>query len=527
MTDSVVRDFFRWLSPICPLVGWLLLCVGWQGCRPVAEPPVVSQDQRPFEGQEAALVVPTSLGLPELWEPLLREWSVQTGGEVSLREYDPQDGANLVTVLGQSSSPAVCLVPYSLLADTLTTLDLERIPDSALSAVSGVAWEDLMSGVRERIGGPRRKPQVMPLRAPVLVCYYRKDLLERARLKPPVTWDDYSRLVERAADWGGGLPVAEPWSESFRVTWFLSRAVAAARHPDNFSVFVDLETLQPMIDNPAFVAALERARADLAHLPADVWQWDPLECRRQVLEGRACLAIGFEPPGGMSSTGQAAPVPRADGVVLGVCPLPASTVAYNPSTKSLEEGSNRSGSRLFRSQLTGWEGMVACVFQRKVEGSAIPAWNVLAQVAGPDYLTRFPPGLAGLTRESQLGDANLIIGPELTGTESAEYLAVTADILRDTGLVLELPFPRHAEFANRLKGPLTAALKGETAAEEALRQVSRDWSQLIEEIGREPFRRAYRQLLGLTSQPFSTPSASGSATQRDSSPGSAPQALPR
>jgi multiple sugar transport system substrate-binding protein len=427
---------------------------------------------------------------------------VQTGGQVTLQEYELRDMANLEAALGQSSTPAVCLIPYSRLADALTTRDLERIPDPALSAESGVSWEDLMQGVRERIGGPRRKPQIMPLQAPILVCYYRRDLLERAGLKPPATWDDYSRLVERATDWGGGLPVVEPWSDAFRVTWFLSRAVAAARHPDNFSVFVDLETLQPMIDNPAFVAALERARADLAHLPADVWQLDPLECRRRVLEGRACLAIGFEPPGGMSSSSQASPAQRVDGVSLGVCPLPASTVAYNPSTKSLEEGTSRTGNRLFRAQLTGWEGLVACVFQRKLEGSSVPAWNALAQVAGPDYLSRFPPGLAGLTRESQLGDAHLIIGPELTGTESAEYLAVTADLLRDTGLVLELPFPRHTEFSNRLNGPLTAALRGETSSEEALRQVAQDWSKLIEEIGREPFRRAYRQILGLTAKPF-------------------------
>ena len=89
-----------------------------------------------------------------------------------------------------------------------------------------------------------------------------------------------------------------------------------------------------------------------------------------------------------------------------------------------------------------------------------------------------------------------------TGTESAEYLAVTADVLRDTGLVLELPFPRHTEFASRLNGPLTAALRGETSSEEALRQAAQDWSKLIEEIGREPFRRAYRQILGLTAKPF-------------------------
>ncbi len=479
------------------------------GCRPPATSTTATREQRPFDGQHASLFVPAGSGFTELWDPALQEWSVQTGGQISLREYSLDDANSLWNSLDQSSQPAVCLVPYAWLADGLTSRDLERIPDAALSVESGISWEDLLQGVRERIGGPRRKPQLMPLQAPVLVCYYRKDLLDRAGLKAPVTWDDYSRLVERASEWGAGLPVVEPWEESFRVTWFLSRAIAAARHPDNFSVFVDLETLQPMIDNPAFVATLERARADLVHLPDEVWQLSPLECRQRVLEGRACLAIGIEPPGGTHPSSGTPVAQRGEGVSLGVCPLPASSVVYNPSTRILEEGTSRGGLRLYRSSLTGWQGMVACVFQKKVEGSSVPAWNALAQVAGPDFLNRFPPGLAGLTRESQLGDASLIIGPELTGTESAEFLAATADVLRDGGLVLELPFPRRTEFANRLKGPLTAALRGDMPANEALRQVAQDWSALIEEIGSEPFRRAYRQILGLTSRPFSTSSNSG------------------
>jgi multiple sugar transport system substrate-binding protein len=512
MTNAVFRACFCCLGPnslaVLRMVCGLILGLALLGCRPPATPPAATREQRPFEGQQTSMFVPAGSGFTELWDPALREWSVQTGGQVSLQEYLLEDPNSLWKSLDQSSQPAVCLIPYAWLADGLTSRDLERIPDSVLSVESGISWEDLLQGVRERIGGPRRKPQLLPLQAPVLVCYYRKDLLERAGLKVPVTWDDYSRLVERSHEWGGGLPVVEPWEESFRVTWFLSRAIAAARHPDNFSVFVDLETLQPMIDNPAFVTTLERARADMAHLPDVVWQLSPLECRQRVLEGRACLAIGIEPPGGTNSSLGSLPAQRGEGVSLGVFPLPASTVVYNPSTRSLEEGTSRGGIRLYRSNLTGWQGMVACVFQRKVAGSSIPSWNAFAQAAGPDFLNRLPPGLAGLTRESQLGDASLIIGPELTGTESAEFLAVTAEALRDNGLVLELPFPRRTEFANRLRGPLTAALRGDIPANEALSQVAQDWSALIEEIGSEPFRRAYRQMLGLTSRPFSTSSSS-------------------
>jgi len=478
----------------CLLLG---LCLLWVGCQPTAKPPSELLERRPFEGQQATLVVPAGDGLPDLWDAPLREWGVQTGGQALVREYPRDNPTGLQDALAEIPTPAVSVVNYDQLADLLADLDLERLPESSLSAESGVGWDDLLPGIRDRIGGPRRKPQMVPLQAPVLVCYYRSDLLEQAGLKPPVTWDDYSAMLERVSQWGGGLPAVEPWSESFRVTWFLARSVASARHPDNYSVFVDLDSLKPMIDNPAFVAALEKARTDVSHLPEEVWRLGPLDCRRLVLEGKACLGIGLEPAGGANAPAGTSSVLRAEGLSLGVCPLPAANAVYNPSRGVMEEGGNRAPRKLYRSQLTGWEGMVACVFKKKAEGSSVPSWNALSQVAGPDWLSRLPPGLAGLTRESQLADASWIIGPELSGTEAPEYLATAAEVLRDQGLVLQLPFPRRAEFARRLAGPLTAALQGQQPAGSALEQVANDWQALITEIGPERFRRSYRQLLGL------------------------------
>lgn len=478
----------------CLLLGLCLLL--WAGCQPTTKPLSELLERRPFEGQQALLVVPAGDGLPELWDAPLREWGVQTGGRPVVREYPRDDQAALQSVLADGASPAVTLLNFDLLADVLADLDLERLPESSLSAESGVAWEDLLPGIRDRIGGPRRKPQMVPLRAPLLVCYYRSDLLEQAGLKPPVTWDDYSALLARVPQWGGGLPAVEPWSESFRVTWFLSRAVSSARHPDNYSVFVDLDSLKPMIDNTAFTRALEQARTDVSHLSEEIWQLGPLDCRRLVLEGKACLGIGLEPQGGANGP-TATPVLRAEGISLGICALPAATAVFNPNKGVMEAGGNRGTRRLYRSHLTGWEGLVACVFKGNVQGSSVPAWNALSQVAGSDWLSRLPPGLAGLTRESQLADASWIIGPELSGTEAPEYLATAAEILRDQGLVLQLPFPRRSEFARLLSGPLMAALQGQQPAQSALEQVASDWQSLITEIGPERFRRSYRQLLGL------------------------------
>ena len=87
------------------------------------------------------------------------------------------------------------------------------------------------------------------------------DLLTEARLSPPMTWDDYQKLAETIATWAPGQTVYEPWDPAFRGTLFFARAAAAARHPANYSVFLDIETGTSRIATPPFEQALHRMRA--------------------------------------------------------------------------------------------------------------------------------------------------------------------------------------------------------------------------------------------------------------------------
>ncbi|MCY2965036.1 MAG: hypothetical protein NT069_15615, partial [Planctomycetota bacterium] len=136
-------------------------------------------------------------------------------------------------------------------------------------------------------------------------------------------------------------------------------------------------------------------------------------------------------------------------------------------------------------------------------GGGDVAWNAFASLAGPDYASRLPAGIAGLTRESQLSNPAQFVGPELSGTEANAYLTTVADSLRASGLVFELPFPRRADFRRTLASRLADAIRGQTEPAMALEEVSGEWKALIEEMGRENFRTAYRQILGLGARPDS------------------------
>ncbi|MFN0056252.1 MAG: extracellular solute-binding protein [Planctomycetales bacterium] len=496
--SAVFPAFSRWLSP-------LVLALFLPGCNSQSAPQTSTAATLPFAGKHATLAVPAGTGLNELWLAPVQEWGTQTGGEAQIVEYDRASVADLTRAVSTGDAPAAAIVSTELLGDALLTLSISQIPDAALSAESGVGWNDQLQGVRDRIGAPRRKPILLPLSAPLLVCYFRSDLLKKANGKAPRTWDDYTALVEQLPQWAPGLTAVEPWSESFRATMFLARAVSHARHPDNYSVFVDLDSLAPLIDNPAYLRALEQSQAAVSRMPKDVWTLNPLDCRRLVLEGQAALAIGFEPAGG----GNRADSPdwtanRAPEVEIGVCALPGVLETFNSARQKWDPLASRGGvARSSRSTLTAFDGFVAVSFGKPGGESGDAGWNAFASVAGPDFFSRFPAGMTGLTRESQLSNPTRYIGPELNGSEANDYLAVAAEALREPSLVFELPFPQRAAFRKALAGPLTEAMQGTTGREEAMRRVSADWTALIEVIGRDDFRRAYRQILGLGAKPDS------------------------
>ena len=483
-------------------VDWLLLaaCLGLAGCPATPPPQSVQVETLPYAGTQSRLLVPEGTPLLQQWQVPLSEWSTQTGGEATLVERPSGDLERLSPPAGDAPAE-LAILSYAELPEVAQRLTLQVLPNEALADEGGLAWSDLMPGVRERLAAPRRKPLLLPLSAPVYVCYVRADLLQKAGRRPPQTWAEYQALVEQLSEWAPGLTAYEPWGAESRATLFLAKALAHAKHPENYSVFVDLETLEPLIAGPPFVRAWEECRAVARRLPAEVWQAGPFAARREVLEGRAAMALAYEPTGGEQRADTAEWLAqRVPDIELEMVPLPGVVEVWNPQRRQWEGGGGRRGTTTVqRADLTAFEGACVCGFavSGRNERHWAPAWNLVASLAGPDYLSRLPPGFAGVTRRSQLADSTQVCGPELQSLESARYLASLATVLEGSQLVYELPFPRRGQFRELLAKALKEGLVNEQDPATALGAVATGWSRLIDEMGRENFRRAYRQILGL------------------------------
>lgn len=474
------------------------------GCREEKTAEVETPVENPFAGRQVAVSLPAGYGLQTRWQLPVDEWSTQTAATVSLSEYESaagqfQEGAtlqlfSLPELPGLAAAGSLAPVPESLRNDPR------------------MLWLDVFPGLREQLCSREGEPVAVPLSVPVLLLAYRADLLQQAGLQPPETWQDYDRLVATLPEWAPGLTVAEPWAESFSASLFLARAVCAARHPANYSVFFDIRSGEPLINGAPFVRTLEQCRQLQEFLPPESSSWTPDDCLRELTEGRAAIGImtitsstGGELPlkrkaaADGSSTAAEDPVDasaRGRGTALTFTRLPGSASVYNASTDKWEAPASGVSSR---TTLAGFAGVFAGVPSSASEELQQPAWNLLMTVTGEDQLTAaLPLPLRGVTRDSQADTAATWFTGLLNAGEAESAVRAMASSLRSTDLVAELPVPGREDFLKALAAGVRSALTGQAEPQAALTDVAAQWSAQLEELGQGKVRDSYRRALGLS-----------------------------
>jgi ABC-type glycerol-3-phosphate transport system substrate-binding protein len=480
------RGYRRWLpgALLCLLP---VLSLGCSNSEQSAGNPV----SLPFDGQTIGIAVPSGLGLADSWRLILEEWSVQTGAEYRIAEYDSLES------LDDAGSTNLLVFPMTEFAALTAAGRLTSIPRDEWSSDG---WMDLFLGLRENVASINRQPTAVPVSSPVLVLYYRRDLLEAAELSPPQTWGDYQKLLETLDRWAPGLTAVEPWHEEFRATMFLSRAAAFAKHPANYSVFFDIDTGEPLIDGPGFVAALEAAQAALSKMPSEVLNFTPADCRRELLAGRAALAVALETAPDLQANLTEATLTsaeqRPEAAQIGIRRLPGTRQVYNRSMRAWE--SSPLGPVNY-ANLTAFSGLCAGISSSSTPEQAQAVWNLLT-VLTADYMTAaFPVQVRSLCRKSQTGSAMAWIGNDLTAGEKMQYVAAVTQSLENTQVVAELPVVGRYEFRAALTEGLARVLAGDDTPQDALSAIADNWKEIANKLGADEVKASYQRSLGLGS----------------------------
>ena len=467
---------------------WSMACVLLCGCPMGSRPAAPVGSVTPFKGQEVELLVPQALGLPATWDVLLQEWSSQSGATIRWTEYTPDQEPTLGTQLQEptGSGGRVVLFPISRLSELdrgLAPLDFR--------GDSGFDTKDLYKGLRERVMSRERLPVAIPIAAPVLVCYFRRDLLKTAGLKPPETWEEYQALLDTLDRWAPGLTAVEPLGPEHRATLFFARSLAFAKHPENYSVWFDLETSESLLQSPGFVEGLASSQRAWQRMAPIIAEQTPATCRRAIIEGRAALAIGYEPANADLDSPR---IERAAGIDIGVCRLPGTKKTFNRNSQRWETSP---GGRVHAPGLCGATGLALGISLPTNGSKDVAAWNLVATLAESQFESAWLTLPKTPCRESQTGNAPTWNEDGLTAEEASQYVDAVAQTLRDPQLVANFPVPQATTFRTAATQFVTAVLSDGARAAEELAQLNEQFDRITTEAGKELFRAAYRRGLGL------------------------------
>ena len=466
----------------CLGLGLLTSLLALPGCED--KPEKAHVPVHPFAGQTVTVAFPAATGFGDAWRAALDEWGEQTGAKCSLAEYVRGPG------LKELPAADVVVLSYADLPAVESGNRLARIPDTTQAGDVSAGWIDFFPGLRERVLTIAGRPTLVPISCPMLTCYLRADLLTKAGLKPPATWDDYQTLLDTLPKWAPGLTAVEPWGEDFRASLFLSRALSSVKKPGNYSVFFNIDTGAPLIDSPGFARALTQSVAQFAKLSPDSIKLSPADCRRLMFSGRAAMALSYEP-----GRGDEKPIERAPGVALVFARLPGARHVYESNTKTWDTVADADANH---ATLAPIGGLAIAVPKSTPPERAEAAWNLVTFLS----VDRFQQALANVPksvcRESQLAKAVDWIGPELHTDELYGYLAATSESLRTTNLSPELPVIGRAEFRRSLTEGITGALERKATPEAALKEVADRWNAISAGFGVERIRDSYRDCIGLS-----------------------------
>jgi multiple sugar transport system substrate-binding protein len=132
------------------------------------------------------------------WQGLAEQYTKQTGVKVDLQVVDWNSIDQQVTTMIQNNQP-----PDVLNLNSFSSYAKDGLLYSADEALSPKTREDFLEAFA-RGGTYNGALYGFPILASARAFFYNRDLLERAKVEPPKTWDDFVTAAKKVQALGGG-----------------------------------------------------------------------------------------------------------------------------------------------------------------------------------------------------------------------------------------------------------------------------------------------------------------------------------
>lgn len=363
--------------------------------------------------------------------------------------------------------------------------------DDMIAKEPAAVWDpnmdDVLAPFRELYNKFGGQTYALTIDGDVLVFMYRKDLFENADeqaafkekygydLTPPETWDQWLDVGEfftrKAGDTLAGETLTEDFygsaefaRRSFSWAWFMNRAASAG------VVYFD-ENMNPQINTPESVAALQNMVDSLKNSPPDVLNFGYDELRDIFIGGRAAMVVQW------TDVPKKASDPSISKIVgkVGVGRVPGTPVGDEIVHRSMMP-----------------VGRVLGI----AADSDVPeaAYCVAKHIAYNRSLEDVSTALTGLDPYRQSHLDNVAAFATLMGEDNAAaYLSGLNQALADG--FPEIFIPGAAQYADALDLQVNRALAGEVSPQEAMDTAAAAWDEITDTLGRENQIAVWQQAL--------------------------------
>lgn len=299
----------------------------------------------------------------------------------------------------------------------------------------------------------------------------------------PLTGLDAHGFLDPLKGWGG-----------FGFYFLEDRATPYAKHPDDPAWLFDPETMEPRVNNPAFVQAIQDVMDLIATdgaYPADQINADPgTTAFSQFLAGSGSALTWWGDVGSSARTSDSSVV----GDVVGFSTLPAARRVYNSNTGEWEETRNESPNMAY----IGW-GVYVMARVDGDEKKHKAAWSAAAHLGGKDlslWTSAYPSGFQPYRNSHFQFDEWESAGYDRAFVE--DYLGSNADSYNHPNAAIEPRIPGIFQYYSVAEDELAKGYAGQYAgAQETADAIAAAWEEITDQIGRESQIALYRASLGL------------------------------
>jgi len=457
-----------------------------------------------FEGVELTFMGLNNQNLHNfLFRGFLKPWEAYTGARINWIDLAQADyNARL------QQSIATGTVDFDIIemgapfeGDVLGKGLASEMPDWVKEQID---MDDYVDYLKEPVGTWGGKTYRVSIDGDCHTFAYRKDYFGPDSVtgkEVPTTWEEINQISKDLVgkeDPLTGLPAhgyldpLKGWG-GFGFYFLENRAAAYAKHPNSPAWLFEPETMKPMVNNPAWVQAIQDVMdlIEAGAYPADQINADPgTTAFQQFLAGTGSMLSWWGDVGSSARTSDSSVV----GDVAGFGINPAAERVYNAESGAWEDTRNEAPNMAY----IGW-GVYVMATVDGDEKKKKAAWSAAAHLGGKDlslWASAYPSGFQPYRNSHFQFEEWEEAGYDRAYVE--DYLGSNADSYNHPNAAIEPRIPGIFQYYSVAEDELAKGYAGQyESAQETADAIAAAWEEITDQIGRDSQIAVYKASLGM------------------------------